>query len=147
MRHYAMSDRKAMSLIRPNKRRDWQALAKITAYVALALAIVVGLLYNKHRFQSQREQEWRSAIATIESTRTHLVMQSNSQGGGAMFYEVQILAKYPSRGIIQEQWITVSGLPKLLADAQLQAYLLKKKSQCTVRWKPSDPAHVVAEIN
>ena len=146
MRHHAMSDRKALRLIRPHKRSDWQKLTKITAYVVLALIAVVGLIYNKHRVQIQREQEWTSAVATIENTRTQLVMQSNSQGGGAMFYEVQVLAKYSSEGLIQERWTTLSQLPKLLADAQLQGYLLKHK-QCVVRWNPRDPSHIVAEIN
>ena len=92
------------------------------------------------------KNEWSSVVATIEDTRTHLAVHGNSQGGGAMLYNVDLLAKYSVGGEIREQWTTISQLPKLLADAQLQAHLLKKK-QCIVRWKPAAPDQIVADID
>jgi hypothetical protein len=63
-----------------------------------------------------------------------------------MLYDVEVKAKYLINGEVREQWTTISQLPELLADAQLQAHLLKEK-QCVVRWKPTSPDQIVAEIN
>lgn len=141
-----LSNSAALHSIRPKKRSDWQGLAKLAAYVLLGIVCLTGLLYNKHRQQVSREQEWSSALATIEDTRVHLAAQSNSQFGGAMLYEVEVQAKYSLNGEIREQWTTISQIPKLLADAQLQAHLLTKK-HCVVRWRLNDPNHVVADID
>jgi hypothetical protein len=141
-----LSNLAALHSIRPKKRSDWWSLAKLAAYVLLIIACVAGLLYNNHRQQISRDREWSSALATIEDTRTHLAVQSNSQGGGAMLYEVEVLAKYSVDGEVREQWTTISQLPKLLADAQLQAHLLKKK-QCIVQWRSTAPDRIIAEIN
>ena len=146
MRQYRLSDSAALRAIRPVKRSDWQSLAKLGVGIFLIGACVAGLFYNKHRQQATREQEWISATAIIKDARTHLAVQSNSQGGGAMLYEVQILVSYPVNGVVREQWTTISQLPKLLADAQLQAHLLHNKT-CFVRWPPNDPNRIVAEIN
>jgi hypothetical protein len=136
----------ALRSIRPKKPSDWQSLAKLAACVLLSIVCVAGLLYNKHRQQISRERSWASALATIEDTRTHLATQSNSQFGGAMLYEVEVQTKYSVDGEVREQWTTISQLPKLLADAQLQAQLLKKK-QCIVRLRPNDSNLIVADIN
>jgi hypothetical protein len=146
MRQYRLSDSAALRAIRPSTRKDWQSLAKLGAVVLFIGVCVAALLYNKHREEVQREQEWISATATIKEARTHLAIQSNSQGGGAMLYEVQILVSYPMNGVVREQWTTISQLPKLLADAQLQAHLLAEK-QCIVRWPTNNPSQIVAEIN
>lgn len=63
-----------------------------------------------------------------------------------MLYEVEVRVKYSLNGKFREQWTTISQIPKGLADARLQAHLLTKK-QCMVRWKPTDPSHIVAEID
>ncbi len=36
--------------------------------------------------------------------------------------------------------------PEVLSEAELQAFRWKGK-QCIVRWKPSDPNHVIAEVS
>ena len=141
-----LSNSAALHSIRPKKRSDWQSLAKLAAFVLLGIVCLAGLLYNKHLQQVSREQQWSSALATIEDTRTHLASQSNSEFGGAMLYEVEVRVKYSLNGEIREQWTTISQIPKGLADARLQAHLLEKK-QCVVRWKPDDANVVVADID
>ncbi|MEG9436750.1 hypothetical protein JAO29_11320 [Edaphobacter sp. HDX4] len=141
-----LSNPAALHSLLPKRRSDWQSLAKLAAYVSLGIICLAGLLYNKHRQQIRREQEWSSALATIEGTRIRLAVHGFSQFGGAMLYEVEVQARYSVDGEVREQWTTISQIPKLLADAQLQAHLLTKK-QCIVRWRPNDPDHIVAEID
>jgi len=146
MRHHTMPEREALSRIRPKNRSTRMQFLAISGGVLLAISFFAGLLYLKYRSQQYREQNWTTAIATVEDARTKLVAQVNSRYGGGMLYEVQVLAKYPVDGLPQERWITVEQTPKDLDYAQFQTRLWKGK-QCFVRWKPSNPDQVVAEIN
>ena len=146
MRHRAMFDSQAFRSIRPRNRRDRKSVLVIAACLAFAVAFTAGFLYNKHHEQTRHAREWMSALAILEDARVHLVMQSDSQRGGGMLYEVQVLARYRVEGVNKETWTTIAQLPKPLSDAQLQIYLVKNK-QCVVRWKPNDPSHITAEIN
>lgn len=141
-----LSNSAALRSIRPKNRSDWQALAKLSAFVLAVIVCIAGLLYNKHRQQISREQHWTSALATIEDTRIHPAIQSNSEFGGAMLYEVEVRVKYSLTGESHTQWATISQIPKGLADARLQAHLLTKK-RCFVRWRPNDMNHIVADID
>lgn len=146
MRRHYMSDREAYSRIRPQSRNDRRSLFSVISYVLLATVVVAGLYYLKQKHQAEREQNWSSAVATIVDVRTRIATRVESQRGGAMLYEVQVLAKYTAEGTPQERWITVQQMPKLLADAQFQAFRWKGQT-CFVRWKPSDPNQVVAEVS
>ena len=84
-------------------------------------------------------------MATIEDVRPRLVTQFDSPHGGILLYEVDVLAKYPVDGRVREQWITLSQSPKTMDTVRLQEFSLKGK-HCFVRWKPSDPTAIVAEI-
>lgn len=141
-----LSNSAALHSIKPKRRSDWQSLAKLAAYGLLGIVSLAGLLYNKHRQQVSRERDWSSALATIQDTRIHLASQNNSEFGGAMLYEVEIQARYSVHGEVRAQWTTISQSPKPLADALLEAHLLTKK-QCVVRWRSSDPHHIVADLN
>ena len=141
-----ISDRKALQIIRPKSREDRWSLLRLGIYFAGIVFIVIGLLYLKKIDRERREAEWNSVTATIEDARPKLVTQSFSERGGAMLYSVEVLAKYPKDGVMEEQWITVAHPSKLLADAQLDAFRWKGQS-CTVRWKLSDPTHVVADAS
>ncbi len=145
MRQHQMSDSAALRLIYPKRRKDKRALVLLGALIILMSALVAGIYYNNHRQQMIREQEWMNAVATIEDARPHLAMQVESMRGGGMLYEVEILTKYVADGVVQERWTKLRQAPRLLADAQLQAYLLKNR-QCVVRWRPSDTGTIVAEI-
>lgn len=146
MRQYRMSDSAVFRSILPKKRSDRRTLLRIGGFVLLIAACAGGLYYNNHRQQMIRERDWTSAVATIEDARTQLAMKRDSRTGGAMLYDVEILAKYPVDGVEREQWTRIHQYPQLLADAQMQIFRLKKK-QCIVRWNPVDPQHIVAEIN
>jgi hypothetical protein len=146
MRNHSISNREAYQKIRPQNRRDRRSLLITLGYLLLAVVCVAGLFYLKQKSAEDRERNWISAVATIEDVRTHAAGQVNSQRGGAMFYDVQIFAKYSVDGTAQQQWITVQQQPKPLADAQLEAFRWKGKT-CFVRWKQSDPEHVYAEVS
>jgi hypothetical protein len=141
-----MSDAAALRSVLPKKRSDRRTLLLIGVFVLLLAACAGGLYYNNHRQQMIREQDWTSAVATIEDARTHVAMHIDSQVGGAMLYDVEVLVKYSVNGIEREQWTTVSQRPQLLSDAQLQIFRFKKQ-QCIIRWNPANPDHPVAEIN
>jgi len=111
-----------------------------------AMLFVAAVFHVKHRHQLERERSWSSAIATIESVRPRLVAQFDSSHGGTLLYDVDVLAKYPVDGGMREQWITLSQSPKKMETVRLQEALLMGK-HCVVRWKPSDPNNIVAEIN
>ena len=141
-----MSDREAYRRIRPRNVADWRALLAIPGCLALAGLCVVGLLYLKDRVQEDRERNWDSAIAMIEDVRTKPAMQVESRRGGGMLYGVQVLAKYSAGDKTEERWITVEQTPRGLGEAQLEAFRWKGKT-CFVRWKPSNPEVVIAEVH
>lgn len=146
MRRHLMSDQEAYQRIRPRSRDDRRSLFNIICYVLLAVVVIAELFYLKQKHEADREQNWNSAVATIEDVRTLIATRVESERGGAMLYDVQVLAKYTADGTPQERWITVQQMPKLLADAQFQAFRWKGQT-CFVRWKPSDPNQVVAEVS
>jgi hypothetical protein len=78
--------------------------------------------------------------------RTKLVSETGSQYGGAMLYQVQVLASFPVNGSIEERWITVDQVPKSLDAIHFQEYRWKG-GKYFVRWKPSDPDRIVIEIH
>jgi hypothetical protein len=145
-RRYPFSNSKARQSLRPRSRGDWRSLLSIFAFLFFTVVFVAGVVYLKHRNQLVRERTWANAVATIEDARPRLVGQLDSPYGGRLLYEVEVLAKYPVDGTMREQWTTLSQLPKTMQEARLQSFLLKGK-QCFVRWKPSDPNHIIAEIN
>jgi hypothetical protein len=144
--HNSMPAANALEELRPKTRADRMQLFAILAYVAFAISFVAGLVYMKHRAQQSREETWVTAIATIEDTRTQLAGVYNSIYGGGSSYEVDVLAKFPADGASHEEWIPLSQAPKGLDSARYQAWVLKGK-QCFVRWNPSHPKQIVAEIN
>ena len=137
---------KTLPSVLPKTRRDWRAAIWICVCLLGVIAFVATVFYVKHRDQLEREQTWASAIATIESVRPHLVTQIDSPRGGTPLYAVDVLAKYPVDGRMREQWITLSQSPKTMDTVRIQEVSLTGK-QCFVRWKPSDPNAIVAEIN
>jgi len=146
MRRRAMSDREAIRSIIPRSSKDRRSLVRIALFVVVAILAVNLLLYLKRVEAERRAALWTSATATIQDARPKLIGQGNSQGGGAMLYNVEVLARFSKDGVLQQRWITVGESPMLLADAQFKAFRWKGQ-QCTVRWKPSDPDRVIAEAS
>ena len=91
-------------------------------------------------------EDWTSAVATIEDTRIQRVQIANWEFGGAVLYEVEVQAKYSANGVEHEKWIPLTEAPHSQTDAELKAYLLKGK-QCFVRWNPSSPNQIIADIH
>jgi len=141
-----MSDRVAWAKLRPNGRRDWHQLRVLSGYVALIAIFIAASFYLRHRHREEMESNWVSAAAFIEDVHHEQAGVIDNRMGGIILYKVTILVKYRSDGSEHEQWITVDQRPTSLADAKLQAFRWKGK-QCTVRWRPSDPTKVIAEVS
>jgi hypothetical protein len=142
MRRYSMPDKEAAAKIHPKSRKDRKTLWALGGCLALMIVFVVTVLFFQHRRQREMEDSWVSATATIEDVRPVVV----SQGGRAMLYQAEVLADYSANGLEQKRWIRIERLPALLTDVEFQAFRWKGK-QCVVRWKVSQPNHVIAEVN
>jgi len=109
------------------------------------VVFVVAVLFFQHRRQEEMENSWQSATATIEDVRPVVVSQVNSKFGGAMLYQVEILAHYNANGFEQKRWIKIENLPRPNPDASQIARW--KGKEFVVRWKASQPDQVVPELN
>jgi len=141
-----MSDRAAWERLTPKSDREWHQVRVLCSYSLLVVLVLAVSFFVRHRQRIEIEQTWESATAVIEDVRMKPNALVNTQGDGAMLYEVAILARYRVGDSIEERWITVQQLPKLLVDAQFEAFRWKGK-QCVVRWKRSNPGYVIAEVS
>jgi hypothetical protein len=144
MRHYSISDREATAKILPKSRKDRRTLWFIGGFLALMVVFVVAVLFFQHRRQ-QEIDTWQSATATIEDVRPVVVSQVNNQFGGAMLYQVEVLAHYNMNGFEQRRWIRIERRPGPNPDKNQIARW--KGKQFVVRWKASRPDQVVPELN
>jgi hypothetical protein len=145
MRRYAMSDREAATKIIPKSRKDSRMLWKIGAFLALLVVFVMTVLLFQHRRQEEMENSWQSAPATIEDVRPVVVTQVNNHFGGAMLYQVEVLAHYNANGSEQRRWIRIESKPGPSPDeSQIARW---KGKQFVVRWKASQPDQVIPELN
>src|SRR5260370_20837709 len=106
-----MPDKEAAAKVRPKNRNDRRALTTMGGYCALIVIFVVTVLFFQHRRQQEIEATWQSATATIEDARPVVVSQVNNQFGGAMFYQVEVLAHYNANGFEQRRWIRIKRRP------------------------------------
>jgi flagellar basal body-associated protein FliL len=128
-------------------RKQSYQLIFITSLVFVGIiGAAIALIYIGNKSHEYQEQNWYSAVATIKDARTQLVSQVNGRQGGAMLYEVQVLATFSANGSPQERWITVDQDPKNLDYAEFQGRVWKGK-QYFVRWKPSDPNVIVIDLH
>jgi hypothetical protein len=141
-----MSNKEGGARIRPNGRRDWHVIRILSGYSVLIAIFFATAFFMRHKQREEMEQSWESAIAVIEEVRPTAAALVNTKKGGGMLYEVAILAKYTADGVDRERWITVQQQLETLDAAKLQAFRWKGK-QCIVRWKPSDPNKVIAEVS
>jgi hypothetical protein len=141
-----MPDKEELARIRPKGSRDWHVIRILSGYLAFIAIFFATALFMRHKQREEMEQSWESATAVIEEVRPTVAAVVNTSRGGGMLYEVAILAKYTVDGVDQERWIKVQQQLESLGDAQLQAFRWKGK-QCIIRWKPSDPNKVIAEVS
>jgi hypothetical protein len=140
-----MPDREAAAKILPKSAKDRRKLWSIGGYLGLMIVFVVAVLFFQHRRQRKIEETWQSATATIEDVRPVVVSQVNGQFGGAMLYQVDVLAHYKANGFEQRRWIRIENRPRLNPDENQIARW--KGKQSVVRWKASQPDQVVPELN
>jgi hypothetical protein len=146
MRRFSMPERDAWYKLRPRNDREWHQIRVLSSYLAFLALFLAAVFFFKHRHVEDIEQNWNNATAIVEDVRPQLAAQVESQRGGGMLYQVEVLVKYKAHGVDRERWITVQQQLEPLAEAQLQAFRWKGK-QCIVRWKPTDPSNVIAELS
>jgi uncharacterized protein DUF3592 len=146
MRRYSMPNRDAWARLRPKNDHDWHQIRVLGGYLALIAIFVAAIFFFKHRHREDLENNWMSTVAVIEDVRPEQIGVIDTPISGAILYQVTILVKYKLDGGNQERWITVDQRPVSLSGAMLQAFRWKGK-QCTVRWKPSNPSKVLAEVS
>ena len=117
----------------------------MAGYFALIVVFIVVALFFQHRKQKEIQDTWQSAPATVEDVRPVAVSQVNSQFGGAMLYQVDVLAQYVANGLEQRRWIRIESRPGRRPDDSQRARW--KGKQFVVRWKASQPDQVVPELN
>jgi hypothetical protein len=140
-----MPDREAAEKIFPKSLNDRKKLWAIFGYLALTIVFVVAILFFQHRHQQEMQDTWQSATATIEDVRPVVVSQVNSQFGGAMLYQVEVLAHYNANGFEQRRWIRIESKP---GPSPVKNQIVRwKGKQFVVRWKASQPDQVVPELN
>jgi len=145
MRRYSMSDNEGVAKILPKNRDDRKTLWSIAGLVALIVVVFATVLFFQHRRQQEMEYTWQRATATIEDVRPVVVSQVNSQFGGAMLYQVEVLARYDVNGSEQRRWIKIERRPgPQPEESQMSRW---KGKQFVVRWKTSQPDQVVPELN
>jgi len=141
-----MPDKEAWTKIRPRGNRDRHQLRVLGGYLALIAICIAAIFYLKHRHREDLEQNWMSATAVIEDVRPEQMGIIDSPVRGDILYRVAVLVRYKSDSGDQERWITIDQSPMSLEGAKLQAFRWKGK-QCIVRWQPSDPTKVIAEVS
>jgi hypothetical protein len=140
-----MSDNEGVAKILPKNRDDRKTLWSIAGLVALIVVVFATVLFFQHRRQQEMEYTWQRATATIEDVRPVVVSQVNSQFGGAMLYQVEVLARYDVNGSEQRRWIKIERRPgPQPEESQMSRW---KGKQFVVRWKTSQPDQVVPELN
>jgi hypothetical protein len=146
MRRYSMPERTAWEKIRPSRDSDWHQIRVLSVYLVLIGVFVAAIFFLKHRHHEDVVQNWKCATATVVDVRFKVIEQVNSARGGAMLYEVSILAKYVSDSMSRERWIVVEQPPVTLAEVELETFRWKGQ-QCVVRWKSSEPDQMIAEVS
>jgi hypothetical protein len=143
--HDLLSENQHLKKMLPQTRKNRNQLIGIVGLLLGTSIAVIGLFYLKQR-NSMTQENWATAVATIEDTRTRLVGRTDSIYGGRMLYEVQVLAAFTVNGSHQERWISVEQPPKTLAGAQFEEAHWKS-TQCIVRWNPSNPQQIAVELH
>jgi hypothetical protein len=146
MTNRTMSGHEALTAIRPHTRRDWKAMWGIISFTVFAVVVGIALFIFHQKDQEYIARTWQSATATIEDVRPVIASRVESNHGGAMLYQLEVLVDYSANDSQQRRWIRIKQQPTLLADAQLKIFRWKGQ-QCIVRWPASQPDHAIAEVN
>jgi hypothetical protein len=140
-----MPDREAAVKVLPKNRKDRRILWTMAGYLVIIVVFIVVALFFQHRKQKEIEETWQSSPATIEDVRPVAVSQVNNQFGGAMLYQMDVLADYKVNGLQRRRWIRIESKPGRLPEESLMSRW--KGKQFVVRWKASQPDQIIPELN
>ncbi len=146
MRTHSIPEREALTKLRPRNLHDRRQLKRMSGYALLVVVLLSSSLFLNHKHRQNIEANWQSATATIEDVRFQSATQVESNRGGAMLYNLQVLVQYNAGSGTKERWITVQHEPAGLSEAKLAAFRWKGQ-KCIVRWKASDPDQVMADVS
>jgi hypothetical protein len=141
-----MLEREALTKIRPKNLRDRRQLKRMSGYAFLVMVLLGTSLFLNHKHRQNIEASWQSATATIEDVRYQPATQVESNRGGAMLYNLQVLVKYDADSTTKKRWVTVQHDLVGLSEAKFAAFRWKGQ-KCIVRWKASDPDQVIADVS
>jgi hypothetical protein len=146
MSRHGRSNRHAVEQVAQRDSPAWFVLLAISCIFIVPVLAIVGFRLESTRVARYQEENWSSAIATIEDVRMKPVVQTNGTFGGAMLYQVDVLASFIQDGAHKARWITVDNGPERFADADRNARVWKGK-QYFVRWNPTNSKQITIAIN
>jgi hypothetical protein len=132
--------------LKPSNRDEQRSLLKVCLYAILAIAAVLSLRVLQQHWQQVRELTWSSATDTILDVRpdpsASVVFGYNAKSA----YRTQILVSFTLNGAPQKRWITLRKSFESPEAIEFDAQRWKG-AQCTVRWNPSNPNQIDADIS
>jgi hypothetical protein len=127
------------------RRSSSKSILRIVAVAALAIACVVGLMYEELAFKHRQRTTWTTVTATVEQSRLRPIAGYALEYGSKKLYEVDVFASYSMNNVQHKEWVPLSQAPLSLAEAQSMSPRLKGRS-CFVRWDPSSPDQRIADL-
>jgi len=131
--------------LKPANRSERRSPLKLCLYAILGIAAVIGLRIFQQHWQQVRELTWSSAAGTILDARPDSSQPVSFGYNSKMLYRTQTLVSFSANGAPQQRWITVRKPFETDETTRFNAQRWKG-AQCTVRWNPSNPNQIDAEV-
>ncbi len=85
-------------------------------------------------------------MGTIEEVRPEMATPIGSRYDSAAAFKVQVLVRFPMAGSMQERWIELRKSSESAVSIEVDAKRWKGAS-CIVRWNPSNPNQIDADVS